>query len=285
MPAVDAEKQQPAPNAQEDDGPQCRICLDGADADPALGRLIRPCRCKGSMSYVHLGCLERWRLSSTDRSAFYKCQQCGYHYRYSRTRIAAIARNPLVVGSLSAVAFTTLVILSSFVTTFFMSSLINDEDNLSGIYFYWSPYSVGRELVRAMLRILQEGELADVLDEMHFTERLSSFGRHRKPNYSPPGILSSLIRRFLLGLPIIGAGSLVQMMLTMPVMGPLHWIARYRGNRRARDERGRDIATIVVVGLVLLGTFRAFYEVYLYIRSLIDRALARAGDAILEPTF
>lgn len=28
---------------------QCRICLDGDD-DPDLGRLIRPCLCKGSMT-------------------------------------------------------------------------------------------------------------------------------------------------------------------------------------------------------------------------------------------
>jgi len=29
---------------------QCRICLDGVEAEPELGRLIRPCLCKGSIS-------------------------------------------------------------------------------------------------------------------------------------------------------------------------------------------------------------------------------------------
>lgn len=29
---------------------QCRICLDGLDAERELGRLIRPCLCKGSIS-------------------------------------------------------------------------------------------------------------------------------------------------------------------------------------------------------------------------------------------
>ena len=28
--------------------------------DPALGRLIRPCKCKGSSRYVHEGCLQRF---------------------------------------------------------------------------------------------------------------------------------------------------------------------------------------------------------------------------------
>lgn len=40
--ADQAEQPEPTPEKQ------CRICLDGEDLD--LGRLIRPCLCKGSMS-------------------------------------------------------------------------------------------------------------------------------------------------------------------------------------------------------------------------------------------
>lgn len=29
---------------------QCRICLDGSEAEHEMGRLIRPCLCKGSIS-------------------------------------------------------------------------------------------------------------------------------------------------------------------------------------------------------------------------------------------
>ena len=29
--------------------------------DPADGRLLRPCKCKGSSKYVHEGCLQAWR--------------------------------------------------------------------------------------------------------------------------------------------------------------------------------------------------------------------------------
>lgn len=39
---------QPSSPAAEEK--QCRICLDGADAEPQLGKLIRPCLCKGSIS-------------------------------------------------------------------------------------------------------------------------------------------------------------------------------------------------------------------------------------------
>jgi E3 ubiquitin-protein ligase DOA10 len=51
MPA-EAESERPSAasdaNTRPDDPPQCRICLDGED--PELGRLIRPCLCKGSVS-------------------------------------------------------------------------------------------------------------------------------------------------------------------------------------------------------------------------------------------
>ena len=32
------------------DEKQCRICFEGSNAEPELGRLIRPCLCKGSIS-------------------------------------------------------------------------------------------------------------------------------------------------------------------------------------------------------------------------------------------
>jgi len=58
----------------------CRICLmeGGGDADP----LIAPCVCKGSIEYVHLGCLRHWirdRLNLSDASVgsyFYRSLPC-----------------------------------------------------------------------------------------------------------------------------------------------------------------------------------------------------------------
>ena len=38
---------------------QCRICL-GNEIDNPLDPMITPCKCKGSMSYVHLECLRHW---------------------------------------------------------------------------------------------------------------------------------------------------------------------------------------------------------------------------------
>lgn len=70
-----------------DEAKICRICLleGSSDDDP----LISPCVCKGSIEYVHLGCLRHWikgRLNLTDTNSgsyFYRpltCELCKSQY-------------------------------------------------------------------------------------------------------------------------------------------------------------------------------------------------------------
>ena len=59
-----------------------------------LGRLISPCRCRGTMKFVHLSCLNSWRYASPNAKSVYQCDQCGYRYNFNRTQYAAF------VGSL-----------------------------------------------------------------------------------------------------------------------------------------------------------------------------------------
>lgn len=90
---------------------------------------------------------------------------------------------------------------------------------------------------------------------------LSASSRRRTSNPTmptprpPPGIVRRLIHRFVLGLPIVGASSLVHMLLSMPLIGPVHWLARYRGNRNRRGN-SRDIAAILVIVLLVAGAAR-----------------------------
>jgi hypothetical protein len=71
----------PPSGSKELDQTLCRICLlegPGDDDDP----LIHPCQCKGSIEYVHLGCLRHWirgRLNLSDSpggSYFYRPLSC-----------------------------------------------------------------------------------------------------------------------------------------------------------------------------------------------------------------
>lgn len=101
------------------------------------------------------------------------------------------------------------------------------------------------------------------------------------------------------GLPIIGAVSLVQMMLSLPLLGtrkdrhsaclvltwtrgPLQWLARYRGRSRSNNRGTRDAAAAIVMGLLLLGALRVLWRVYKLTEDVSKRVLARAEDAILE---
>lgn len=65
----------------------------------AENRLISPCRCAGSMKYVHIGCLNRWRATAPTARSRFKCDQCGYAYRVRRTALAAFLASD--VGALS----------------------------------------------------------------------------------------------------------------------------------------------------------------------------------------
>ncbi|TFK77171.1 hypothetical protein BDN72DRAFT_830335 [Pluteus cervinus] len=276
---------QEGPAAEEK---QCRICLDGTDSEPQLGRLIRPCLCKGSISYVHIKCLHQWRKVSSSPSAFFQCPQCHYQYRFSRTQIVGIATNPVVVGGISGLLFTFVVMMASYLTTYSMS--VFEEPSTSSFYytvsysggFYSSPFSVISDLVRAALRILQDGDVAGILEITDFAKSRANHPPLKGPRVpeAPPGLIKRFVRRFVLGLPIVGAGSLVQMLLSMPFIGPVHWLARYRGNRRRGNSN--DFAALLIVALLVLGALRALYKVYKLTETLTKRVLLRAEDAILE---
>ena len=54
--------------------------------DPASGRLLRPCKCKGSSRYVHEGCLNQWRKAdpAMGNRNYWVCPTCKYPYRLER---------------------------------------------------------------------------------------------------------------------------------------------------------------------------------------------------------
>ncbi|KAK0153652.1 E3 ubiquitin-protein ligase MARCH7 [Merluccius polli] len=66
-------------DSDEEEGDLCRICQMGEDSagtDP----LIQPCRCTGSLQYVHQDCIKKWlrsKISSgTDLEAITTCELC-----------------------------------------------------------------------------------------------------------------------------------------------------------------------------------------------------------------
>jgi len=80
-------------NMNNVDNRVCRICFGGVNEILESGKLISPCKCKGSMKYVHVNCLNEWRLASANNSSYYQCDQCKYKYHFQRTKLAKILSN------------------------------------------------------------------------------------------------------------------------------------------------------------------------------------------------
>jgi len=51
----------------------CRICFES-------GKLIKPCKCSGSIEHVHTECIQLWRLSNIHNREYYSCGICGHRY-------------------------------------------------------------------------------------------------------------------------------------------------------------------------------------------------------------
>lgn len=162
--------------------------------------------------------------------------------------------------------------------------------------YYVSPFSVGHDLVRAAYRILtDQGGI--------FDEDIISRPSHRAPIPAPvsssPGLFRRLFQRFLLGLPVVGAGSVIHLLWTVQTgLLPLQWLARRRGDRR-RGNDNRDVAALVIVALLVVGSARlvtinlcryvlsdissrVLYKMYQVTQRTTQKLLTRAEDAILE---
>lgn len=63
-------------------------------------KIIRPCLCSGSVSHVHVQCLNTWRQTSP--TAYYACSVCKYKYLLQRTYLAQLCMNESMVFALSA---------------------------------------------------------------------------------------------------------------------------------------------------------------------------------------
>ncbi|THH08163.1 hypothetical protein EW146_g9083 [Bondarzewia mesenterica] len=146
--------------------------------------------------------------------------------------------------------------------------------------YWYNPVDVGHDLVRAALRILQD-QSGGLFDPDAFLSPRAPAEGPLEPR-SPPGLFMRLVRRFVLGLPVVGAGSLVHMLLSLPVLAPVQWLARFRGGRSRRNTSTRDAAAIVIIILLVVGIVRTIVKVYQFTETLSKRLLLRAEDIILE---
>jgi len=144
------EEQQEAPPSSQDRhyAPRtCRICLEEVyptfepvaegftsrfnpkpkvsyvSSDPTSGRLIRPCKCRGSQKYVHEGCLQEWRHAdpSYGRRTYFECPTCKFQYRIERIKWS----NWLTSTTLQVAITAGIMFLTIFIFGFIADPIIN----------------------------------------------------------------------------------------------------------------------------------------------------------------
>ena len=62
---------------EHDEAEECRICRGGRD----IGPLLHPCKCSGSIRYVHEECIKLW-LQRT-RQGTKNCELCHHPFKFS----------------------------------------------------------------------------------------------------------------------------------------------------------------------------------------------------------
>lgn len=70
----------------------CRFCFESGEG-LEKGNLIRPCRCDGSLKYIHEKCLETWlqQRDSDDIIIFSKCEICSYFYKLDAETVGTLS--------------------------------------------------------------------------------------------------------------------------------------------------------------------------------------------------
>lgn len=134
--------------------------------DPASGRLLRPCKCKGSSKYVHEGCLQQWRYADPGfaKRNYWQCPTCGFRYRLQRMRWAAWISSVTSQITLTIAIF----FLAMFIFGFVADPVIN---------VYLDPYSAissASKLGTKIEPILTDDEVTSWPE--HFLKGLAAIG-------------------------------------------------------------------------------------------------------------
>lgn len=79
-------------NFQDEEFFECRICHDKGHRND----LIVPCKCDGSMKFVHRNCLDSWRVSGIKSGSYFTCGQCKFNYVLIDSQKANLSRQAIV---------------------------------------------------------------------------------------------------------------------------------------------------------------------------------------------
>ncbi|KAL5340387.1 hypothetical protein BJX70DRAFT_361634 [Aspergillus crustosus] len=133
-----------------------RVVYESSDSE--LGRLLRPCKCKGSSRHVHEGCLQTWRHADPGygRRNYYNCPTCGFQYRLERLNWARWISSTITQLLLTCIVL----ILAVFILGFIADPIINlYVDPIDTIYHsdYWDSNSLSGDRKAAWVEHFLKG--------------------------------------------------------------------------------------------------------------------------------
>jgi len=156
----------------------CKICMDGKDEEPNLGKLFRPCLCRNMA--VHEHCLELWRQTNIHNSNYYQCEVCHYQYQTTRLKYARLIVNPITISTLSFITIISTVIITAYFIRAFTFLLLGikltkSSFALSSKIIWWAVCLIG--VISMILCLLTDnnsgninivGNVIELFTDIHF---------------------------------------------------------------------------------------------------------------------
>lgn len=135
--------QQPPQNPESHEPKFCRNCHSTQGND-----FIVPCKCTGSMKYVHRKCLDEWRTVSPNPDSFSQCDVCQYRYVFrdiieekSPTCPSWITFTSLMTLDITLVLFLWQVLVFCCVGFVFVIDLGRERDKI-GMFRGWPSFGI-----------------------------------------------------------------------------------------------------------------------------------------------
>ncbi|KAF5023894.1 hypothetical protein F66182_4053 [Fusarium sp. NRRL 66182] len=248
----------------------CRICLDTEEPrfpdpsttfgiptassrptytsdDPELGRLLSPCKCKGSQKYVHEGCLDAWRRANpTEARNYWQCPTCKFTYRISRLHWGSFLSSKWAQVSLT---------LWFCLLSIFFLGFIADP-----LFDLWSdPIGTIGETVTSVVTDIEA---------------------LRQPPSPEP---TSWIEHFTKGFFSLG---IVGLFKTMISVTPFHWwqirSSGVAGGGGRRGGTGRNRVENINLIFVLIGAFTFLVGIWKFVQKLSARVLKNVSDRVID---
>ena len=207
------------------------------------GRLIRPCKCRGGMRYIHELCLLRSRTEGVRPGSLWKCHECGHQFNFKRLTVQRWLGSKISSGLLTVLVMLTIMFFLGFVADPIINLYVDPYDTIVGNERYWNEVDVN--------------DANDTISgwTLHFMKGLISMGL--------VGFLKTALFNPFNFLNLRGTGFV-------------------SSRRSGMSTTSRDRAVNVSWIAVAIGISSAFYFFYKWVQTLIGHTLQRIGNNIVD---